>query len=190
MIFCTTSSCKPVYHRKAVKSSGCPGRVEPLKQSGPASLPRREITFSIYALRKEGDLGRGCFTVQLRYFYPRPPRGGRRLPHQPGQSVQQISIHALREEGDRTNTAGQINLGISIHALREEGDYNYYKIPGRRAVFLSTPSARRATRPCRPVLHRRRYFYPRPPRGGRLCLLGITPDFKAFLSTPSARRAT
>ena len=34
-------SCKPVYHRKAVKSSGYPGRVAPLKQSGPAPLPRR-----------------------------------------------------------------------------------------------------------------------------------------------------
>ena len=38
-----------------------------------------------------------------RYFYPRPPRGGRpRLrPHL--QRVVQISIHALREEGDRSN---------------------------------------------------------------------------------------
>ena len=37
-----------------------------------------------------------------RYFYPRPPRGGRpRLrPHL--QRVVQISIHALREEGDTT----------------------------------------------------------------------------------------
>ena len=36
-----------------------------------------------------------------RHFYPRPPRGGR--PHR-GQSVRpgiRISIHALREEGDR-----------------------------------------------------------------------------------------
>ena len=33
--------------------------------------------------------------------------------------------------------------------------------------FLSTPSARRATRPVLPVAGRSMYFYPRPPRGGR-----------------------
>ena len=78
---------------------------------------------------------------------------------------------------------------ISIHALREEGD----KITGffydSHHKFLSTPSARRATHQCvLPVkdllisIHALReegdrwshcrsacpsYFYPRPPRGGR-----------------------
>ena len=34
-----------------------------------------------------------------------------------------ISIHALREEGDRDLLTVQVvNLDISIHALREEGD--------------------------------------------------------------------
>ena len=56
---------------------------------------------------------------------------------------------------------------ISIHALREEGDlaghFRGFKVP----VFLSTPSARRAT----PAFLK----YP------------VSPQ---FLSTPSARRAT
>ena len=34
------------------------------------------------------------------YFYPRPPRGGRRGPHKTGGGRSCISIHALREEGD------------------------------------------------------------------------------------------
>ena len=34
---------------------------------------------------------------------------------------------------------------ISIHALREEGDETYYTIYAARFEFLSTPSARRAT---------------------------------------------
>ena len=34
------------------------------------------------------------------------------------------------------------------------------------------------------------YFYPRPPRGGRLYYGLEIPDLKKFLSTPSARRAT
>ena len=58
----------------------------------------------------------------------------------------QISIHALREEGDRAEV--QLSLAdrdISIHALREEGDLNRILICSRAARFLSTPSARRAT---------------------------------------------
>ena len=35
-------------------------------------------------------------------------------------------------------------------------------------LFLSTPSARRATRGGLCLCRSRRYFYPRPPRGGRL----------------------
>ena len=33
-----------------------------------------------------------------------------------------ISIHALREEGDRKIMKTTMDRGISIHALREEGD--------------------------------------------------------------------
>ena len=59
-------------------------------------------------------------------------------------------------------------LQISIHALREEGDSPAFCGEGSALVFLSTPSARRAT--C--------------VRAGEIQLL-----FE-FLSTPSARRAT
>ena len=78
---------------------------------------------------------------------------------------------------------------ISIHALREEGDKTRYKSEINQWRFLSTPSARRATSYYDPMLanlgisiHALReegddlmkslclrliYFYPRPPRGGR-----------------------
>ena len=36
-------------------------------------------------------------------------------------------------------------LSISIHALREEGDREFFPIFGKLRQFLSTPSARRAT---------------------------------------------
>ena len=57
-------------------------------------------------------------------------------------------------------------------------------------LFLSTPSARRATCPLRIRPSWTAYFYPRPPRGGRPS--GCAPDSVhfEFLSTPSARRAT
>ncbi len=56
-----------------------------------------------------------------------------------------ISIHALREEGDRATTSPRSNHGISIHALREEGDFKGRVSAPRDFLFLSTPSARRAT---------------------------------------------
>ena len=56
--------------------------------------------------------------------------------------------------------------------------------------FLSTPSARRATYWSALNILSYRYFYPRPPRGGRLLTLLPSLMIFTFLSTPSARRAT
>ena len=79
---------------------------------------------------------------------------------------------------------------ISIHALREEGDLlaSLWQVTGK--LFLSTPSARRATF-CPPFLMRAySHFYPRPPRGGRQMSAFAHSSLAVFLSTPSARRAT
>ena len=123
-----------------------------------------------------------------------------------------ISIHALREEGDlRYDLAGVVPRPISIHALREEGDPGF-RTKLCRFRFLSTPSARRATRQAwhisictthfyprpprggRPEESKKEeateYFYPRPPRGGRRTMETCLQRASKFLSTPSARRAT
>ena len=57
-----------------------------------------------------------------------------------------ISIHALREEGDDFRLPEDDIILISIHALREEGDRAAVKSCTVDYPFLSTPSARRATR--------------------------------------------
>ena len=81
-------------------------------------------------------------------------------------------------------------IQISIHALREEGDRAAGVQNVQYFAFLSTPSARRATcAPLRRILTSL-YFYPRPPRGGRPALRFHSPPSVSFLSTPSARRAT
>ena len=103
-----------------------------------------------------------------RYFYPRPPRGGRHGQRLHEGAGAQISIHALREEGDlyaprtklqhlyfyprpprggRPHNAGDgaVHVLISIHALREEGDDVRAGLFCSYGRFLSTPSARRAT---------------------------------------------
>ena len=78
-------------------------------------------------------------------FYPRPPRGGRLLEFSDYNPMVSISIHALREEGDPYVRSLALKRKISIHALREEGDI-FVSISGSIFIrFLSTPSARRAT---------------------------------------------
>ncbi len=110
-----------------------------------------------------------CMRLCLLYFYPRPPRGGRPRTSYLSAVCAPISIHALREEGDdRVGVRELQAVQISIHALREEGDGDSFTIPRRDRVFLSTPSARRATASSRSSM--------------------IAPS--EFLSTPSARRAT
>ena len=122
-------------------------------------------------------------------FYPRPPRGGRLGAL--GSFIATNKFLSTPSARRATNPAGAfcINDAISIHALREEGDpsrlrrlratTNFYPRPprgGRRTsvtervsppLFLSTPSARRATHSTK--------------RHSR---------FSQFLSTLSARRAT
>ena len=134
------------------------------------------------------------FSMRLRLptrnFYPRPPRGGRHDLRAGQGPRSEISIHALREEGDRIRhgpagrevyfyprpprggrrlrPAPEHACGlISIHALREEGDAHKTVKENRKA-----------------------YFYPRPPRGGRLTREYYYSGREQFLSTPSARRAT
>ena len=124
------------------------------------------------------------------HFYPRPPRGGRPTNFTSPLHPKTISIHALREEGDSSTSLLSLLL----------------------MIFLSTPSARRATHsisflvsflnisihalreegdrptcPNDPLPHN---FYPRPPRGGRRRSFAVFVDVALFLSTPSARRAT
>ena len=101
-------------------------------------------------------------------FYPRPLRGGRRENGDVAHHTVVISIHALCEEGDlQVSKTGKIQR-ISIHALCEEGDVSNLVQGLVQIVFLSTPSARRATTRT----------------GPGSCNSTI------FLSTPSARRAT
>ncbi len=160
------------------------------RATSPAAVLGYAMMISIHALRVEGDAlpspGASC----ARYFYPRPPCGGRRLAalYKVGGLV--ISIHALRVEGDQA-------LDDRLHRC-----CHFYPRPpcgGRRVgahgpqpkiQFLSTPSVWRATRwseapstkPSRISIHALRvegdarrvssssaccYFYPRPPCGGR-----------------------
>ena len=79
------------------------------------------------------------------YFYPRPPRGGRPKFFL-GQSQQAQDFYPRPPRGGRpiSGTVANYSKTISIHALREEGDYS---VSGPNPIKIN--------------------FYPRPPRGGR-----------------------
>ena len=79
---------------------------------------------------------------------------------------------------------------ISIHALREEGDYECFKRRIKPNVFLSTPSARRATSPAIIPLPPEKFLSTPSARRATLYFCAFMGYYHKFLSTPSARRAT
>ena len=64
-------------------------------------------------------MGRSPGGLNPEHFYPRPPRGGRLTGNAPIKSYLDISIHALREEGD------------TAYQRQESGHTNFYPRPPR-----------------------------------------------------------
>ena len=125
------------------------------------------------------------------YFYPRPPRGGRRTAFSTNSSSR---LFLSTPSARRATIASSCKLLpyfiISIHALREEGDPALKAAMPAAQKFLSTPSARRATFDG-PTIYREEPISIHALREegdccGLLCFL----HHNRFLSTPSARRAT
>ena len=167
---------------------------------------------SIHALREEGDAMQGKYNSQSMLFLSTP--SARRATHSQmeEQAHREISIHALREEGDVPVIAPSDRF-LNFYPRPPRGGRLTYALIGSALIsFLSTPSARRATRygavvvgivpisihalreegdyPDIQKFLKRLNFYPRPPRGGRLVYALIGSALILFLSTPSARRAT
>ena len=180
----------------------------------PQVLPALLFAISIHALREESDRRLSSHSCRTGNFNPRPPRGERhqfprirlqllRFQSTPsarrattaGEAMPlhlQISIHALREEGDRRTAIGyRLKSIISIHALREEGD----KISSGIRVFLQPISihalreegdSRRAA-----AVTAFQYISIHALREeGDTSLHGCLRRWTEFQSTPSARRAT
>ena len=105
-----------------------------------------ELIISIHALREEGDQRTASWDGYAQNFYPRPPRGGRRFIRDSHAS--QTDFYPRPPRGGRRRPRGHEAAPnqISIHALREEGDVRALMDSYGLELFLSTPSARRATR--------------------------------------------
>ena len=108
----------------------------------------------------------------------------------PGPGRCEISIHALREEGDEKRAARKKSSTYFYPRPPRGGRLGGQSAPIMQGLFLSTPSARRATSGNIFIIIVLEHFYPRPPRGGRRLSPWVKLDCCKFLSTPSARRAT
>ena len=195
------------------------------------------VGISIHALRVEGDaLPHAAHQLILPYFYPRPPGGGRRdcdtclynnpcdfYPRPPGGgrrllgvpyfSHSEISIHALRVEGDSEASEEFIKLAkflstpsgwratvdffeknvakvISIHALRVEGDIPQQDLYKMVEISIHALRVEGDLSEMSIGFSKFFYFYPRPPGGGRHTVERCRRDKAIFLSTPSGWRAT
>ena len=101
--------------------------IHALREEGDAFHHPAAPTFhpiSIHALREEGDsVSASSTSTAPQNFYPRPPRGGRRGP--PRSSTRSIwNFYPRPPRGGRPAIYDGKKLfsAISIHALREEGD--------------------------------------------------------------------
>ena len=144
--FLSTPSARRATRTAGGKSGSSQISIHALREEGDeATIAEcRIFLISIHALREEGDHAHTGKLQQLRNFYPRPPRGGRRVGSELALPTElflstpsarratslgiatiyyaEISIHALREEGDNDTIYFAGSVEISIHALREEGD--------------------------------------------------------------------
>ena len=137
------------------------------RATGAAIAQFVHVLISIHALREEGDSPAPLPDSTSLYFYPRPPRGGRRPGLTCDTDTVGISIHALREEGDQRSGACWPVLadfyprpprgGRLGSADAESGTENFYPRPPRGGRRADNIKGRRG----------RWNFYPRPPRGGR-----------------------
>ena len=126
----------------------------PPRGGRPIKMPRKHLTrdISIHALREEGDRRTAHTEHRLDDFYPRPPRGGRlRERFIGGRQLQHFYPRPPRGGRHHQPVASSIPNPISIHALREEGDAEQKAEEMKKFEFLSTPSARRATRQSGPT---------------------------------------
>ena len=176
------------------------GRLTPKFLSTPsarrATFGRASLRFTTaYFYPRPPRGGRPASAPQNRccppHFYPRPPRGGRpsRRPRRTTPTIFLSTPSARRATLSDFDCTELLLTFLSTPSARR-ATICRTSWRGHLLIFLSTPSARRATSQMQRFSGSQRYFYPRPPRGGRpgTAISSLSPYI--FLSTPSARRAT
>ena len=143
-----------------------------------SKLPPADVIFLSTPSARRATSPVLCTMLVHTDFYPRPPRGGRRGFVAPQHIASNISIHALREEGDCSGTPSPARSSYFYPRPPRGGRPRPRVQLHGGDLFLSTPSARRATSSCASQGQARSHFYPRPPRGGRHCKYALSSCIK------------
>ena len=98
-------------------------------------------------------------------------------------AMQFLSTPSVRRATQWVRVEFQLR-NISIHALRAEGDIIAEAQKAMLSIFLSTPSVRRATTFAPALQLPTAHFYPRPPCGGRHCGEKVSLDNLDFYPRP------
>ena len=99
-------------------------------------------------------------------FYPRPPRGGRQSNAKSYADAQLFLSTPSARRATSSPALTSLICDISIHALREEGDCIIKAKRANSMYFYPRPPRGGRRSRCSPAVTDR-HFYPRPPRGGR-----------------------
>ena len=73
------------------------------------------------------------------HFYPRPPRGGRRSSENTMSGVRSFLSTPSMRRATQAHQRGPVPVRISIHALREEGERRWGLAGGVRKHFYPRP---------------------------------------------------
>ena len=131
------------------------------------------------------------FPLSFTLAFLSTPSARRATGHQEGAAIDiVISIHALREEGDGLRWGGLPCFPHFYPRPPRGGRLNGFGKLRNRFLFLSTPSARRATCRCCAGCSRSGISIHALREEGDVCGVVCVLIAVKFLSTPSARRAT
>ena len=121
---------------------------------------------SIHALREEGDSAKKFGCTSGKDFYPRPPRGGRRDRRRPGYVKKHFYPRPPR--GGRLDPNAVASVAMVFLSTPSARRATYRKFASSNFVIISIHALREeGDHPSRSIRGRLLYFYPRPPRGGR-----------------------
>ena len=101
---------------------------------------------SIHALREEGDETNKAFNKAVLEFLSTPSARRATLLGTAALIQPKISIHALREEGDLSTPLHSVGISHFYPRPPRGGRPLPFRRPDQCSQFLSTPSARRATK--------------------------------------------
>ena len=147
ILFLSTPSARRATPGAYAPDGGYAISIHALREEGDQKIhrPAREPRISIHALREEGDPGPRQGPRSSPNFYPRPPRGGRPFRRRFTCSGREY-FYPRPPRGGRPEDGGLLQTHQHFYPRPPRGGRHQGTFwAANERLFLSTPSARRAT---------------------------------------------